>query len=99
MAASPTRVGPGGAGKLLIAPFPIDDIPKRPAIEIGAQIVAEEIDGAMTVLITCRRDVRRDQYPGIRPEASSISSATICAPISRASRSGTSSIGNGVIKS
>lgn len=59
---------PGGAGELLIAPFPIDDIPERPALEIGAQIVAEEIDGAMTVLITGRRDMRRDQYPGIGPE-------------------------------
>ena len=54
--------------QLSIAPFPIDDIPQRPALEIGAQIVAEEIDGAMTVLITGRRYVRRDQYPGIGPE-------------------------------
>src|SRR5262249_14522343 len=46
----------------------IDDIPERPALEIGAQIVAEEIDGAMTVLITGRRDMRRDQYPRIGPE-------------------------------
>src|ERR1700730_11408914 len=53
---------------LLIAQFPIDDIPERPALEIGAQILAEEIDGAMTVLITGRRDMRRDQYPGIGPE-------------------------------
>jgi len=52
----------------LITPFPIDDIPERPALEIGAQIVAEEIDGAMTVLITGRRDMRRDQYLGIGPE-------------------------------
>jgi hypothetical protein len=52
---------PGRAtGWRLIAPFPIDDIPERPAVEIGAQIVAEEIDGAMTVLITGSRDMRRD---------------------------------------
>jgi hypothetical protein len=59
---------PRDAGYLLISPFPIDDIPERPALEIGTQIVAEEIDGAMTVLIAGRRDMRRDQYPGIGPE-------------------------------
>ena len=52
----------------LVAPFPIDDIPERLALKIGAQIVAEEVDGAMTVLITVRRDMRRDQYPRIGPE-------------------------------
>src|SRR5262245_38001470 len=54
--------------RLLIAPFPIDDIPERGALEIGAQVVAEEIDRAMTVLITGGRDMRRDQHPGIGPE-------------------------------
>jgi hypothetical protein len=44
---------PGLRGWCLITPFPIDDIPERPAVEIAAQIVAEEIDAAMTVLITC----------------------------------------------
>ena len=43
-----------------IATFPIDDISERLALEMGPQIVAEEIDGAMTVLITGRRDMRRD---------------------------------------
>jgi hypothetical protein len=55
-------------GWRLIAPFPIDDIPERPAVEIGAQIGAEEIDGAVTVLITGSRDMRGDQYLGIGPE-------------------------------
>ena len=55
-------------GEPLIAPFPIDDIPKRSAHEIGTQIIAEEIYRAMTILITGRRDMRRDQHPGIGPE-------------------------------
>src|SRR6516165_182930 len=38
------------------------------AIEICAQILAEEIGGAVTILITARRDMRRDQYSGIGPE-------------------------------
>src|SRR6516164_1146768 len=60
--------GRGAPASFLIAPFPIDDIPERPTREIGTQIVAEEIYGAMTVLVTDRRDMRRDQYPGIGPE-------------------------------
>src|SRR6266436_2389170 len=52
----------------LIASFPIDNVAKRPAIEIGTQIVAEDVDTAMTVLIASGRNVRRDQHPGIGPE-------------------------------
>src|SRR6476661_6519489 len=59
----------GCAGELSIAPFPVDDVPERPALEIGAQIVAEEIDGAMTVLIAGRRYMRCDQDLGIGPES------------------------------
>ena len=50
----------------LITPFPIDDIPERPALEIGAQIVAEEIDGLLAAgrqtfvrIIPGDRDLRR----------------------------------------
>src|SRR5689334_22019952 len=53
---------------LSIAALPIDDIPQRRAIEIGAQVVAEEIDGAMTIPIAGSRNMRRDQHPRIGPE-------------------------------
>lgn len=52
----------------LIAPFPIDDISERLAIEIGAQIGAEDIYGAMPILVSGARDMRRDQHPRIGPE-------------------------------
>ena len=52
----------------LITPFPIDDIPERGAVKIGAQIVAKEVDSAMTGLVTGSRDMRCDQYPGVGPE-------------------------------
>src|ERR1700740_2205316 len=58
----------GTAGLLSIAPFPIDDILERPARDIGAQIIAEEVCGTVMVLIAGRRDMRRDQHLGIRPE-------------------------------
>ncbi len=50
---------------LLIAPFPFDHVAQRLAVEIGAQIGAEEIDGAVAVLVTGPRDVRGDQHLGI----------------------------------
>ena len=52
----------------LIAPFPIDDISERSTIEIGAPIGAEDIYGAMPILVTRARDMRRDQHPRIGPE-------------------------------
>jgi hypothetical protein len=52
----------------LIAPFPIDDISEWLAIEIGAQIGAEDIYGAMPILVGGARDVRRDNHPRIGPE-------------------------------
>ena len=60
--------GAGPRGGPLIAPFPIDDISERSAIEIGAQIGAEDIYGAMPILVTGARDMRRDQHPRIGPE-------------------------------
>jgi hypothetical protein len=60
----------GGSDEFSVAHFfvVVSRHAERAALEIGAQIVAEEIDGAMTVLITGRRDMRRDQYAGIGPE-------------------------------
>ena len=52
----------------LIAAFPIDHIAQRSPSEIGAQIVTEEVDGAVPVFVTGARDMRRDQHPGVRPE-------------------------------
>src|SRR6266699_1594851 len=59
---------PPALGRCLIAPLPIDDISKRLAIEIGAQIGAEDIYGAMPILVSGARDMRRDQHPRIGPE-------------------------------
>jgi hypothetical protein len=53
---------------VLIAPFPIDDISERLAIEIGAQIGTEDIYGTMPILVSGARDMRRDQHPWIGPE-------------------------------
>src|SRR5262249_52383459 len=53
----------------LIPPFPIDDIAKRAAIEIGAQIFAEHVDPSVAVLVAGGRDMRRDQYPRIGPHS------------------------------
>ena len=47
--------GPETAGLAevaLIAPFPIDEISERLAIKIGAQIGAEDIYGAMPILVS-----------------------------------------------
>src|SRR5438309_11159603 len=51
-----------------IASIPVDDVLQGPAIEIGAQIVAEEVDGTVPILIAGTRDVRRDQNLGIGPQ-------------------------------
>src|SRR6516165_1829078 len=55
-------------GARLIASFPIDDVAQRFAVEISAQIFAEEVDGAMPVFVTGARDMRRDQHPRIGPQ-------------------------------
>ena len=61
-------LGAGPRGGLLIAQFPIDDISERLAIEIGAQIGAEDIYGTMPILVSGAGDMRRDQHPRIGPE-------------------------------
>jgi hypothetical protein len=62
------RTPAAGPRVALIAPFPIDDISERSAIEVGVQIVAEDIYGAMPILVCGARDMRRDQHPGIGPK-------------------------------
>src|SRR5215467_11758912 len=52
----------------LVPAFPIDHIAQRPAVEIGAQVVAEEVDRAVPVFVAGARDMRRDQYPGVGPQ-------------------------------
>ena len=54
----------------LITAIPIDDIPHRPAIEPGAQILAKENDPAVPILVAGARNVWREQHSGIGPEPS-----------------------------
>jgi len=54
----------------LITAIPIDDIPHRPAIEPGAQILAKENDPAVPILVAGARNVWREQLSGIGPEPS-----------------------------
>ena len=51
----------------LIAALPIDDVAQRTAVEIGAQILAEQIDAAVAILVARAGDVRRNQYARIGP--------------------------------
>jgi hypothetical protein len=53
------RARPGGYRS--IPPLPIDNIAERLAIEIGAEIFAEQINSGMSVLVAGGRDMRRDQ--------------------------------------
>src|SRR6516164_7005298 len=58
----------GRAIRKSIAAFPIDHIAQWPAVDIRAQVVAEEVDGAVPVFVAGARDVRRDQRSGVGPE-------------------------------
>ena len=54
------RAAPGnGSGRGLtprsVAPLPVDHVVQRPAVEIRAQVVAEQFDRAMAVVIAVRR--------------------------------------------
>jgi hypothetical protein len=49
-------------------PLPVDDVAQRPAVAIGAEIVAEHIHTAVAVLVAAVRDMRRDQHPTIGPQ-------------------------------
>src|SRR5262249_24218383 len=48
-------IGPDEAGSAwgnaLVAALPIDDVAQRPALEIGAQVCTEDIDGAVAFRI------------------------------------------------
>ena len=52
---------------ILISPRPVDYIAQRRAIEIGAQIVAEHLDGAVAVVVALAGNVRRNQNPRVLP--------------------------------
>ncbi len=51
-----------------VAPRPVDDVAQGPAVEVGAQVVAEDVDGAVPLLVADAGDVRRDQHAGIGPQ-------------------------------
>jgi len=47
--------------------LPVDDVAQRRAIEPGAQVVAEHVDGAVTIVVAGARHVRRNQHPLVLP--------------------------------
>src|ERR1700739_4669547 len=49
----------------LITALPVDDVAQRAAVDMGAQVLAEQVDPGVTVFIAGARDVRRDQHFGI----------------------------------
>src|SRR2546423_15127917 len=65
--ALPRNDNSGSTGGL-IAAVPVDDVVQWFAFEIGAQILAEEIDPAMALVVAGARDVWRDQHPRIGPQ-------------------------------
>src|SRR5712692_10452130 len=59
----------GRAGRSSITIRPIDDVGQGPPVQIGAQIVAEEVDPPMLTHITAARDMPSDEDVLIDPEA------------------------------
>src|SRR5215469_11121752 len=57
----------GWLGWRLVTARPIDDVAQRPPTEIGAKVIAEQIDAAMAVLVAGAGDMRRNQHPRIGP--------------------------------
>src|SRR5262249_41040212 len=54
--------------RVSVALVPIDRVGQRPTLEIGAQIVTEQLDPAMLRNIRTSRNVRRDQDALVVPE-------------------------------
>src|SRR6266705_3656727 len=65
----PLRPSPAAAGHWSITICPIDDVGQGPPVQIGAQIVAEEVDPPMLTHVTAARDMRGDEDALIVPEA------------------------------
>src|SRR5260370_36300298 len=64
------QASPAAAGHWSITICPIDNVGQGPPVQIGAQIVAEEVDPPMpTHVITAARDMRGDGDALIVPEA------------------------------
>src|SRR5215469_12611656 len=57
----------GWLGWRLVAALPIDNVAQRTAVEIGTQVLAEQIDAAVAILVAGAGDVRRNQHPRIGP--------------------------------
>src|SRR5439155_10437570 len=67
--ARPLRPSPAAAGHWSITICPIDDVGQGPPVQIGAQIVAEQVDPSMLTHVTAARDMRGDEDALIVPEA------------------------------
>src|SRR2546426_400800 len=65
----PLRPSPAAAGHWSITICPIDDVGQGPPVQIGAQIVAEQVDPPMLTHVTAARDMRGDEDALIVPEA------------------------------
>ena len=66
---SVVRPSPAAAGHWSITICPIDDVGQGPAVQIGPQIVAEEVDPPMLTHVTAPRDMWGDENALIVPES------------------------------
>src|SRR5262245_57423668 len=72
LASAPAATGhqrDSGEERLSIAGGPVDDVGQGPSVEIGAQIVAEEVDAPMLTHVTAARDMWGDEDAFVVPEA------------------------------
>src|SRR5229473_2009787 len=51
-----------------IPPLPIDYVAQRSSVDVGAQVVAKDIDRAVPAFVAVAGDVRGDQHPLVLPE-------------------------------
>jgi hypothetical protein len=66
---SVVRLLPAAAGHSSITICPIDDVGQGPPVQIGALVVAEEVDPPMLTHVTAGRDMGGDEDALIVPEA------------------------------
>src|SRR2546426_7379961 len=67
---SVVRPSPAATGHWSITICPIDNVGQGPPVQIGAQIIAEEVDPPMLTHVTAARDTRGDEDALIVPHAS-----------------------------
>src|SRR2546426_10413507 len=66
---SVVRPSPAATGHWSITICPIDNVGQGPPVQIGAQIVAEEVDPPMLTYVTAARNMRGDEDALIVPQA------------------------------